>query len=238
LKPSDDKKNKSETTQLLFRLMIYESEMLRRLSVAVRQGSVVAPAAIIAATVSAIAATAATAITAAAVTATVSAITTATTAITTTAATTVRAAKATIVAAAAAAVGTTSATATVATTTTTAVATTTTTTTFTAAVATTAFTRGASFCRASFIHHDRAAAKLLAMHAGNSCLGLCIICHLHKAKTFGATCIALHHHACARYRSKRAEGGLQIIVTHRIRQIAHVQSITHLVFTYQCLRQY
>jgi hypothetical protein len=57
-----------------------------------------------------------------------------------------------------------------------------------------------------------------------------IIGHFHKAEAFGATRIALHHHACAGHAAKRAEGGLQIIVTNGIWQIANVQSITHLFY--------
>jgi hypothetical protein len=198
-------------------------------SAGVRQGLVIAPAAIVAATVTTVAATATTAtITAAAA---VAATITATAAATITTATT---AAATVWAAEAAVIATTTATTVRTATTAAAVA-----TTATAATITTAtFTWRASFCGASFVHDHRAAAELLAMHTGNGCLGLGIVCHFHKAEAFRAACIALHHHACARYRSKRAEGGLQIVVTHRIWQIANVQSITHLVFTYQCLRQY
>jgi hypothetical protein len=186
---------------------------------------VVSPAAIIAATVTTVAATAAATITATTVTAAVSTAATAIAAATTT--TTIRAAEAAVVAAAATtAVGaaTTAATAVTA-------------ATAAAAITATAFTGRASFCGAGFVHDYRAATEFLAMHASNGCLGLGIVCHFHEAKTFGAACIALHHDARARHGTKRAEGGLQIVVTHGIRQIAYVQSITHLVFTYQCPHQ-
>ena len=74
------------------------------------------------------------------------------------------------------------------------------------------------------------------MHASNGSLRLGIVAHFHKAKAFGAACLSLHHDACAGHGAKRAKGRLQIIITHGVGQVAHVQSITHLVFTYQCRR--
>jgi hypothetical protein len=67
------------------------------------------------------------------------------------------------------------------------------------------------------------------MHTGNRCLCLGIVAHFYESKTFGTARVALHHHASAFDFAKRAKSGLQIIVTHRVRQIAYIQSITHLV---------
>jgi hypothetical protein len=174
----------------------------------------VTPAAI-AATVTAVATTAAA--TLAATVTTVAA--TATAAITAAAATAVGTTEVAIIAAAATA--TTIGTATAAT----AVATTTT----AAAVATTAFTRRTLLSRARFIDHHSAATEVLAMHTSNGRLRLRVISHFHKTKSFGATCVALHHHASTFDFTKRCKSGLQIIITHRVRQIAYIQSITHLV---------
>jgi hypothetical protein len=186
---------------------------------------VVAPAAIIAATVAAIATTtAATTIATTAITTTASATVTATT----TAA--VGATETAIIAAAFAITTTTTtvgaATAAAAITTATATAT----AISAAAIATTAFTRSARLSRSCLVNHDGATTQILTMHASNSRLSLRIIGHFHKAEAFGATRIALHHHACAGHAAKRAEGGLQIIVTNGIWQIANVQSITHLFY--------
>jgi hypothetical protein len=98
-----------------------------------------------------------------------------------------------------------------------------------AATVTTPFTGWALLSGASFIDHHGASAQILAMHTRNGCLRLRIVAHFHKAKAFGATRVALHHHAGALHVPERRESGLQIIVAHRIRQIAYIQSITHLV---------
>jgi hypothetical protein len=158
----------------------------------------------------------ATATAAATITTVTTAAITATTAATVTAATAVRAAEVAVIATAAAVRTTTAAAAT-------AVAATTT------AVTATAFAWRTLLSWASFVDHHGAATQILTMHTGNGCLCLRVVAHFHKAKAFGATGIALHHHASAFDFTKRTKCVLQIFITHRVRQIAYVQSITHLV---------
>jgi hypothetical protein len=67
----------------------------------------------------------------------------------------------------------------------------------------------------------------LAIHAidGRLCLG--ITAHLHEAEAFGAACVAFHHDLGAGYRTELAKGLLEIAVTHRVGQIAHIQFVAH-----------
>jgi hypothetical protein len=182
---------------------------------------VVAPAAVVATTVTTAVSTTATTVTAAAIS------TAATTITTTTTSAAIRATETAIVAAAFA-VTTTVATTVRATTTTTAAAIGT--ATAATAVSTTAFAWCARLSGARFVHNHSATAELLAMHTCNGSLCLSVIGHFDESETFGAASIALHHHACTGHATKRAESGLQIIVTNGIWQVANVQSITHLVY--------
>jgi len=129
-------------------------------------------------------------------------------------------AAATAAVAAATAAFTTTAATTVAAATTTAVSTT------TAAAITTATTAGwASFHGSGFIHHQSAAAMLLAVEARNSCLCFGVAAHFYESKAFGATCVALHHDFGAGDVAKSSKCTLQVFVTERIRQVADVKFI-------------
>ena len=105
------------------------------------------------------------------------------------------------------------------------VAATTTTTTTTVATATSAWRT--SLHRTGFVDHQAAATQRCAVHAFNSSKGFGIAAHFHKSKTFGTTCIALHHDFGAGHSTELSERLLKIAVAYRIRQIADVQFIAH-----------
>ena len=100
-----------------------------------------------------------------------------------------------------------------------------TTTTTTVATATSAWRT--SLHRTGFVDHQAAATQRCAVHAFNSSKGFGIAAHFHKSKTFGTTCIALHHDFGAGHSTELSERLLKIAVAYRIRQIADVQFIAH-----------
>ena len=65
------------------------------------------------------------------------------------------------------------------------------------------------------------------MQAGNGGLGLGVVTHFHKTKTFGAASVAFHHDFGAGDRTELAERLLQVVVAHRVRQIAYVEFVAH-----------
>src|SRR5579885_739430 len=97
-----------------------------------------------------------------------------------------------------------------------------------AATAATAATAVAAFwLGTSFIDGQGPALYLFAVHVGNGDLGFGIVAHLHKAETFGATGVAIHDDLDRHHAAVRLEQTLQIIVTNRVGQIAHVQLLAH-----------
>jgi hypothetical protein len=87
--------------------------------------------------------------------------------------------------------------------------------------------RWAGFHRTGFIHHDAATTQGLTVHAldGGLCFG--IAAHFDKTKAFGATGVTLHHDFCAGYSTKSCKSLLQIAITYRVGQIAHIQFVAH-----------
>ena len=95
-------------------------------------------------------------------------------------------------------------------TTTAAVATTTTVTTaaFTTTATTVATATGTGrtlFHGTCFVHNNTATAQRLAVHAVDGRLSFFVSAHFHKAKAFGATCIAFHHDFSAGHGTELAE---------------------------------
>ena len=96
---------------------------------------------------------------------------------------------------------------------TTAAAVATTTTTVTAAAFTTTATTVATatgtgrtlFHGTCFVHNNTATAQRLAVHAVDGRLSFFVSAHFHKAKAFGATCIAFHHDFSAGHGTELAE---------------------------------
>jgi hypothetical protein len=67
----------------------------------------------------------------------------------------------------------------------------------------------------------------LAVHAIDGGLGFSVAAHFDKAEAFGAACVALHHHLGTADAPEGAEGLFQIVVTHAVGQVAHVQFVAH-----------
>ncbi len=57
-----------------------------------------------------------------------------------------------------------------------------------------------------FVHNNATAAQRLAVHAVDRRLSFFISAHFHKAKAFGATCVAFHHDFSAGHGTELAEG--------------------------------
>jgi len=85
----------------------------------------------------------------------------------------------------------------------------------------------AGFHGAGLVDDQSASAQGFAVHAGNGGLRLGIVAHLDKAKTFGASSIALHHDFGTDHCSELAEFTLQIVVSHAVGKIAYVKLIAH-----------
>ena len=81
--------------------------------------------------------------------------------------------------------------------------------------------------RTCFVHHETAATELLTVHCVDSGLCFSIAAHFHKAETLGATCVAFHHDFGAGNRTVCCKCLLQVFVTERIRQVAHVKFVAH-----------
>src|SRR5450830_166375 len=99
-------------------------------------------------------------------------------------------------------------------------------TTTAAAEAATA-TRGTGFHRAGFVDHHAAATEGLTIHAvdGGLCFG--VARHFHKAETLRAAGVTLHHDFGAGHSTKLAKSLFQVVVAHRVRQVADVQFVAH-----------
>src|SRR5450830_239854 len=99
-------------------------------------------------------------------------------------------------------------------------------TTTAAAEAATA-TRGTRFHRAGFVDHHAAATEGLTIHAvdGGLCFG--VARHFHKAETLRAAGVTLHHDFGAGHSTKLAKSLFQVVVAHRVRQVADVQFVAH-----------
>jgi hypothetical protein len=67
----------------------------------------------------------------------------------------------------------------------------------------------------------------LAVHAIDRRLRLRITAHFDKAKAFGAAGITLHHDFGAGDGPELAERLFEIVVTHRIWQVANVEFVAH-----------
>ena len=98
-----------------------------------------------------------------------------------------------------------------------------------AAAATTAAAEAARtlFTGAGLVDHDRAAFKGLTVHAIDCGLRFGIGAHFDKAKTFGATGVAIHHDLGRRDGAKLRKRDLQRFVTDAVGQIAHVEFVSH-----------
>jgi hypothetical protein len=130
-------------------------------------------------------------------------------------------------AAAATAAATTSATAVTAAATTTVAATATTPPPAATAETTAASAGRTCFHGTCFVHHQTAAAELLTIHAADSGLCFCIAAHFHKAEAFGAASVTFHHDFGAGNGTVGCKRLLQVFVTERIRQVAHVKFVAH-----------
>src|SRR6218665_196992 len=87
--------------------------------------------------------------------------------------------------------------------------------------------RSAGFHGAGFVDHQITAAEVLAMHALDRGLRLCVAAHFDQTQTLGAAGVALHHALGAADRAVLAEGLLQVFVAKGIGQIAHVKFVAH-----------
>jgi hypothetical protein len=67
----------------------------------------------------------------------------------------------------------------------------------------------------------------LAVHAIDRGLGLRITAHFDKSKAFGSAGITLHHDFGAGDGPELAERLFEIVVTHRIWQVANVEFVAH-----------
>ena len=81
--------------------------------------------------------------------------------------------------------------------------------------------------RTGFVHHQATTAKLLAVHAVDSCLCFSVAAHFHKAEAFGTASVTFHHDFGARNGTVCCKSLLQVFVTERIRQVAYVKFVAH-----------
>jgi hypothetical protein len=95
----------------------------------------------------------------------------------------------------------------------------------TTATATTAATSW--LARTGFIHGERAAVVLGAVHSADRGLGFFIAAHFHEAEALAAAGVAIHDHFGALYRSEFPKHLVEIRVRNVITQIANVQLLSH-----------
>jgi hypothetical protein len=98
-----------------------------------------------------------------------------------------------------------------------------------AAVTTAAATAAATsrLARTGFVHGERSAVVLGAVHSADRGLGFFIAAHFHKAEALAAAGVAIHDHFGALYRSEFPKHLVEIRVRNVITQIANVQLLSH-----------
>lgn len=74
----------------------------------------------------------------------------------------------------------------------------------------------AGFHRARLVDYQAASAKWLTIHALDRSLCLALTAHFHKAETFRAACVSLHHDFGTHHMAKLCKRLLQIMITHPI----------------------
>jgi len=87
--------------------------------------------------------------------------------------------------------------------------------------------RGARFHGTRFVDDQVAPAHRLAVNPGDGGLRLGIASHFHETETFGTSAVTLHHDLGAGDRAELLEQLCQILIAHSVRQVAHIQFITH-----------
>ena len=78
-----------------------------------------------------------------------------------------------------------------------------------------------------FVNHETAATELLTVHAADSGLCFCIAAHFHKAEALGTASVTFHHDFGAGNRTVGRKRLLQVFITERIGQVAHVKFVAH-----------
>lgn len=86
---------------------------------------------------------------------------------------------------------------------------------------------GTGFHGACFVHHEATATELLTIECADSRLCFSVAAHFHKAEAFGAASVTFHHDFGAGNGTVGGECLLQVFVTERIGQVAHVKFVAH-----------
>jgi hypothetical protein len=83
---------------------------------------------------------------------------------------------------------------------------------------------------ASDVHRDRPAVEGRSVERLDGALGLLIRSVLHKAETTRLPCRSIDDHAGRGHFTELGEGLLQLLVHRRVRQVAHIQPVSHYYF--------
>jgi len=84
-----------------------------------------------------------------------------------------------------------------------------------------------SFHGTCFVDDQTAATELLTVHAADSCLRFSVAAHFHKAEAFGTASVTFHHDLGAGNGTVGCKRLLQVFITERIGQVAHVKFVAH-----------
>jgi hypothetical protein len=80
------------------------------------------------------------------------------------------------------------------------------------------------------VHRDRTTIERRPVEGLNGTLSLFVGSKLDEAKPTGLTRGSVDHHASRGYLAELGEGLLQLLVHRRVRQVAHIQPVSHYYF--------